>query len=201
MWWWVSIAWGAVPDGVFPVLAHDEVPAQWVADGQPGMLACDALWKGQAVLCYRVRDGKRRRLVTTADLASWGVDAAELRREVTTRARAALAANPPALTPIEGTGKSYWLAASGDGWAAAGILAPEVVVALVGGSFLAVAPVDGAVMYWRPGDRDLDTIVAVGAKEMYERADWPVSPVVYQWTGQTWAPFVEAMPSEEPALP
>ena len=56
-----------------------------------------------------------------------------------------------------------------------------------------VAPVDGAVFVWLPGNKDLDRIMAVGAKEMFTAAAWPVSPVVHQWDGHRYSSFVEAV--------
>jgi hypothetical protein len=188
----------AVPDGVIPVLARADTPAQW-AETHTDALACDPVWPQEVLVCFRVQEGKKRRFVTAADLARWGVDSVGLRAVVTERARARLATQPVRRT-VDGTEKVYFVAAEGDGWSAATVLAPEVVGARLGGPFLLAAPTDQTVLVWLPGDKDLDKIMAVGAKEMFEGADWPVSPVVHQWDGRRFSSFVEAVPAPTPPL-
>lgn len=190
----VSVAAAVVPPSVFPVLAQADAPQQWVDGGQVDALACDPVWPGEVVVCFRVQEGKKRRFVTAADLGRWGVDVAGLRAVVAERAVAVLAAQPVRKT-VEGTELVYYAAAEGDGWSAATLLAPQVVSARLGGPFLVVAPTDGALFVWLPGNKDLDTILAVGAKEMFTAAAWPVSPVVHQWDGRRYASFVEAVPT------
>ena len=41
--------------------------------------------------------------------------------------------------------------------------------------------------------------MAVGAKEMFEAAAWPVSPVVHQWDGHRFVAFLEAVPAPDRA--
>lgn len=206
---WASLALGAVPDKVFPALAPADAPAQWrewaKAKGLPASeMACDPLWKDEALICFKVEEKGKRRFVLSTDLTKWGVDVEALRRTVTDRAKAALASQPTK-TPVPGTDKSYWVSAEGDGWASAGILLPMVLADKLGGPFYVAVPTDKVLLAWRPGDPDLDTIVAVGVKEMYTAAEWPVTPVVHQWTGTGWIAFVEAVakpvePGGEPTL-
>jgi hypothetical protein len=196
------VAWAvaAVPDGVTPVLAPGDAPQQyadWLQEtgAPPVRLACDALW-AEALVCFKVVDGSRRRWVTEADAKNWGVDVPGLRRVVTDRARQKLAQAPKVMT-VEGMPKSkYWLSAEGDGWAAAGVLAPDTLASRIGGAPLLVAtPVDGVLLVWKPGDADLDRVLAVGAKEMHDASDSPVTPVVHGWDGTRWFSVVEAVPT------
>ncbi len=193
----VAVAVAAVPAGVFPVLAQVDAPTQWVEAGHVDALACDPVWPDEVLVCFRVQEGKKRRFVTAADLTRWGVDVPGLRSVVTERAGAVLATQPLRKT-VEGTEQVYYAAAEGDGWSAATLLAPNVVGARLGAPFLVVAPADGVVLVWLPGDKDLDKILAVGAKEMFTAAAWPVSAVVHQWDGQHFTSFVEAVPSPAP---
>ena len=194
----VAVAAAVVPGSVFPVLAQADAPQQWAEAGHADPLACDPVWPGEVVVCFRVQEGKKRRFVTGADLTRWGVDVAGLRAVVVERAIPVLATQPVRKT-VDGTDLVYFSAAEGDGWSAGTLLAPQVVSARLGGPILVVAPVDGAVFVWLPGDKDLDRIMAVGAKEMFTAAAWPVSPVVHQWDGHRYSSFVEAVPTPPPA--
>jgi hypothetical protein len=205
MWFLVATAWAAeVPLTVTPVLAPPDAPAQYAefaaAAGKKASLACDTLWTSEVLLCFKVTDGKKRRWVTDADLAAWKTDLAALRASVTERAKAELADQPDAVK-VDGTEKTYWLAAEGDGWSAAGILQPALLAEKLGTpTFLVATPAEGIAIYWPAGDRDLDRIVAVGAKEMFESKEGPVTALVHQWTGSRWVTFGEAIPVA-PAIP
>jgi hypothetical protein len=94
----------------------------------------------------------------------------------------------------------YWKADAGDGWSAAGVLRPDLLAARVGTLPLFVAtPVDGVLLAWAPGTPELDMVIAVGAKEMYESEEGPVTPIVHRWDGKRWSSFAEATPV--PAAP
>lgn len=190
----VLVARAAAPDAVFPVLAPFDAPAQWAEAGHPSPLACDVLWPRETLVCFRVQEGNKRRFVTEADLAQWAVDVVALRAAVTQRAREKLVDQPKSAT-IEGTQKTYWTSAEGDGWSAAGVLAPELVAMRLGGPFMVAVPTDRVLLAWRPGDPDLDKIMAVGVKEMFEAADWPVTAVVHRWDGARFTAYVEAVPA------
>lgn len=200
VWLTVAMALAAVPAEVTPVLAPADAPAQFAehVGGPSPSLACDPLWS-DALVCFKVREGKKRRWVTSADLAKWKVDAPALRATLAERAIAKLADQPKPV-PVEGMpGAQYWVAAEGDGWAAAGVLQPSLLAERLGGAPILVAvPVDGVLIAWKIGDRELDRIVAVGVKEMYDAGDGPVTPIVHQWTGARWAPYAEAVPSKPP---
>jgi hypothetical protein len=196
-----AVALAAVPAGVTPFLAPPEAPDQWLeyrasAKLSADPLACDTLWT-EALVCFKITEGKKRRWVTAADLTAWGVDVDGLRAEMASRGRKFLETQPKP-TPIDGVpGATMWVAAEGDGWSAAGILAPDAVASRLGSAtFLVVTPTPDVVIAWLPGSNDADTIVAVGAKEMYDARDDGVTPVVHLWNGTRWSTFAQAVPKD-----
>lgn len=202
-WWLVAAAAAAVPANVFPVPAPYDVHQQYAehlaASGATGpRLACDALWTGEAMLCFKVEEKGRRRWVTEKDLAAWKVDYPTLRAAVTERAIAALATQPKK-TAVDGMTAHYWVAAEGDGWSVAGALHPRLLAEKLGTVPIAVAiPAEGVLIAWVPGDKDLDRVLAVGVRDMYESQDGPVTPVIHSWTGERWVPYGEAAMKEAP---
>lgn len=194
------LALGAPPDSVRPTVAPVDAPSQyaaWLAEqGLPGSeLACEPLWPEHALLCFKVVDAGRRRWVTSADLAAWGTTLAELRARLTARARPVLATQPRRLPVSDMQGASYWLAAEGDGWAAAGLLNPDLLARRVGGAPILVAtPTDSVLLAWRPGSAELDKVMAVGVRKMFDEEPGSVTPMVHRWDGEKWTPFGQAVP-------
>ena len=155
---------------------------------------CEVAWTSTALLCYRVWEGDERRFVLSSDLAAWGATVADLHAIVARAAEAHLA--QAVLVPVEGTPQSYLQLLDGDGWSAAGVLRPDLVVARLGGGPVRMAaPVQGALLAWRSEGADLDRIMAVGVKEIHDRGPQSVSPHVWEWNGKVWLPFGEAVPS------
>jgi len=187
----------AIPPTVTPVAAPVDVAAEyqaWLRESgrPPAELACDVLWPAEALLCFKTVEGTRRRWVTTADLARWDVDLPGLRAEITRRA-----SEEVVLERVQVTGMDawYWVSTRQDGWAAAGVLHPDRLVSEVGGEAVLVAlPVDGVLLAWKPGDAELDRVVAVAVHELYTEQQGPISSVVFRWDGTRWAPFAEAVP-------
>jgi hypothetical protein len=192
-----------IPDTVRPVVAPTDAQtqyAEWADKGglSASELACLPLWPDQALICFQVTEGNTRRWVHSGDLEQWKVDAEGLLAVVRERSRTALE-HSPQRTPVPDMDAWYWVSAEGDGWAASGLLHPEVLAARMGGApILVSAPVVGALIAWHPGDAELDKVMAVGIRKMFEREPSPVTPVVHQWTGDRWVPFGEAVPSSEP---
>jgi len=192
-----------IPDTVRPVVAPMDAQDQYAEwSNQAGHaareLACVSLWPDQALICFQVTEGSTRRWVHTGDLEQWKVDAEGLVTVVRERSRTALG-HSPLRTRVPDMDAWYWVSAEGDGWAAAGLLNPKILAERMGGApILASAPVVGALIAWHPGDAELDKVMAVGIRKMFEREPSPVTPVVHQWTGDRWVPFGEAVPSSEP---
>ncbi len=156
-------------------------------------LACEPLWPGVSLLCFRVWEGGERRWVESSDLERWGVGIPEL--------KAALAKQAPShlkdaeIVEVGGMSEKYLRLADGDGWAAAALLAPQDLAARVGERPIRAAlPGEGVLLAWKGGSEELDRVMAVGVRELYEGASGGLSPVVYQWDGKAWLPFGEAVP-------
>jgi len=47
---------------------------------------------------------------------------------------------------------------------------------------------------WGAGTPELDHVMAVGVREMYDQLDEAVSPMVHTWDGARWHAFGEAKP-------
>ncbi|MEQ1502962.1 MAG: hypothetical protein ABMB14_12065, partial [Myxococcota bacterium] len=138
--------------------------------------------------------------VGAADLRAWTVSAGDLRATVATRSDAAVAGAE--LVPIAGMNASYLRLVDADGWAAAGALRPELVAARLGGGAIRVAvPAQSVLVAWRVGDPAIDTVMAVGVRELFEQQPGPVSPKIHTWDAGRWTPFGEAVPKEPVAAP
>lgn len=188
--WWVTLAWAGPPPGLTPQLAPVDAPAQWrelqERERQPAdPLVCEPLWPNAALLCFK--EGSR--WVTAADLTRWQTTPAALRAHVEAAAPAHLTLGAKSVE-----GRTYWTA---DGpWAAAGVLAAaKVAEDLKVEAFYAAAPTDGVTLFWIPGDADLDRMLAVGARKMYDALDGSVTPLVHRWSATGWAGFAEAKPT------
>lgn len=194
-----AAALAGVPQDVTPVAAPMDVRqeyATWLEElgRPPAELACDPLWAGQALVCFKVADQGKRRWVTTPDLITWGVNVIELREEVASRA---LQAPPPRREQVPDTRLSYFIADEGP-WTLALALNPQHLPTLVGSPVAMVAvPADGVLLAWTPGSAELDKIMAVAVREAWETGQGPVSAVVHSWDGKRWRPFGEAVPTEE----
>lgn len=201
--WMVATAFAGVPDGVRPVLAPANAPEQFAAwaakKGQPELsLPCREMVAEHLLVCFRVREGEKRRWVHSADLAQWEVSADALAIEVSRRAGEHLE-QTGSWTSIEGTAARYWLAAAGTGWEAGVFLRPELTRrALNLSSLFAAAPNVGVVLAWRGGVAEVDTIMAVGAREMHDKQPQRVSSAVYRWDGRRWWLWAEATQEQKP---
>lgn len=190
-----------------PVAVSADTPerfAAWrVLEGRPpDTLACVNGATGAHVVCLRVWERTARRFVTGADLAAWGTDAPTLLRAVAGEAAPALARAE--LVPIEGTPDRYLRLVDHDGWAAVGLLRPDLVAARLGGGPIRVAvPNEDVLLAWPVRDvtapTPLDRVMAVGVREWFDRAPDQVSPRVLTWDGATWTSFGEAVPTSRPA--
>ncbi len=152
-----------------------------------GPLRCEALVVDVVLLCFKLQTGASRRYVTEADLLSWDTTPEQLR----TAARASLTENPWVANEVPDTGR-YFVAQGPN--AAAVLLHPEWL-AHVGPEPLVALPARGVVVAWKPGDEELDKVVAVGARRMFEELDHPVTAVIIQKTAEDgWTRWGEAKP-------
>jgi hypothetical protein len=195
-----ALAWGAAPEGLRPVVASADVGQRYVRwralEGlPPERLVCEPFWPEAAALCFRVWEEGKRRWVVTADLFSWGVDAAGLRSAVVAQAEAKVRAAEQ--VPIGGMEGSYLRLVDPDGWAAAGILRPDVLAERLGGVPIRVAvPAESVLVAWKVQGEEVDKVMAVGVRELYEQTPGPVSPKIHTWENGRWTPYGEARPVE-----
>ena len=94
---------------------------------------------------------------------------------------------------------SYLKLVDGDGWAAAGALRPDLLAEKVGGLPLRMAmPAEGVLLAWKGGEAEVDRVMAVGVKEMYDQLPGAVSPRIVTWDGAKLAPYGQAVPKPAP---
>ena len=206
-WCWVflsmlaslSVAQAAPPVHVQATLAPLDAPEQfmqWVGNqAAPGPdLACQVHWPGVALLCFRVTEGERRRWVTTQDLKHWGVSLQEL---IATVSASLPPQCPGSMSSVEGMKEMYWRAEPGEHWACA-LLAPQRLAERLGTKTVLVAvPAQGVLLAWSPGSDEMNTVMAVGVREMFDALDGPVSPWIMRFTGTTWVALGEAVPAKK----
>ncbi len=203
---WLALGWtsalGAAPpaDRLRPVLVSTDTPegyASWRAARSlaPDPLACETVWAGTNLLCFRLWEGQKRRFVLASDLAAWQVPITDLHTSVGRHAAEHVARAE--LVPIEGTEASWLRLLDGDGWAAAGLFRPDLVADRLGGLPVRVAvPVEGALVAWRAQGEEIDRIMAVGVREIFEKGPAEVSPRIWSWDGKMWLPYGEAVPAK-----
>lgn len=193
LWLFSLLAAAQAPGRVLPSIEAASVPELYseyaAARGDQGaarQLACeplvDTVW-----LCFKVEVDGKRRYVTQADLAAWSTDTAGLRTQ------AGSAHGPDTLLQKQtlDTGEVWWEARGPD--AAAVLLHPEWLAG-VGATPVVAVPAKGVVVAWNAGDADLDKIMAVGVRQMFDSLEHPVSPVVFRWSGSAWVRWGQATP-------
>lgn len=193
----VTLAFAAAPEGLRPVVAPPDVQAryqQWVAStgAAPATLACEPIWSGAAELCLRVYDGTLRRWVTQADLVAWGTSFAEARAALSARVTVHLSRISE--QPIVDMEARWWSLADGDGWAAAAVLAPDAVGARVGLPFRVAMPSESLMMAWKVSGEDVDHVMAVAVREVFDAQAAGVSASVHTWDGTRWQSWGRADP-------
>ena len=91
---------------------------------------------------------------------------------------------------------AYWVSQVGDGFDAAGLLHPEKLSAIAGTTPVIGIPTVGTFLMWIPGDAELDKIMAVGVRRIFEEASHPVSDKVYRWHNGAWVVWGEVVESD-----
>lgn len=196
--WWVLGVWAAAPEGLRPVMATPDTPERYrmwrlVEQLPEDDLACEPIWPDTALLCFRLWENGKRRWVGESDLRAWRTNVAALEAQVAAHAGPKLQAAE--LVPIEGMNTTYLRLVDGDGWAAAGLLHPELLAERLGGLPIRVAvPNDTVLVAWKAQGKDVDQVMAVGVRELYDQQSGGVSPQIRQWDGESWLPFGQALP-------
>jgi diadenosine tetraphosphatase ApaH/serine/threonine PP2A family protein phosphatase len=176
-----------------------ELPVLWresaLEEGLPASereLACRP-WVEELPLCFRVEESGRRRWVTRGDLARWGATLAE----VEAVAAKALVASPFEKKVVHGGSRHYYAVEADSGREAMVVLHPEWLQALGTDVVLAI-PARDAVLAWSLGDAELDKIMAVGVRKLFEASSFPVSRKILSWDGSEWTVRGEVTPAPAP---
>ncbi len=185
---------GTVADpGLEPADVADQYRAWATSRGRSGPAAelrCRPFAE-QVALCFsRVVDGGRRYWT-----AAEGVSVVALEDAARTAAAASIARLEP--VAVEGFTARYFLGALGDGRDHAALLDPVALAARVGEGAVVAAPARGVLVAWVPGDAELDKVVAVGVRRMYETLPDAVSPLIYRWDGAVWRTWGEARAADQ----
>ena len=192
----------SVPEDVRPSIAPLDIQKQYeawrVKKAQTvANLACLEFWEDAALLCFRRVEGPKRVWVTHADLRVWGTSLNGLAEELQRRAVKQVAGQVKDV-PVNGMDTTYVMASNQDGWGASLVLAPgQMAERWPGREMLFSVPAHGIILAWPGGNPDLDKVMAVGSREIYDSKPGSVSPIVFRWTKKGWVPFVEAKPSSE----
>jgi hypothetical protein len=195
---WAEAAFALAPlEKVRPVLAPADAAGQYEAwqksKGQENTLACDPLWGNDALLCFRLWEGKRRRWVTHQDMKEWGVTIHEMKAYISDKASEHVKGLSQK-TPIGLPGQYYELV-DGDGWSAAAALRPDLVCDQLGVTHLLMAaPNESVVFAWVPGKAELDSAIGIAVKDSFDEGKGAITPVVYYWKSGVWTAYGEAKP-------
>jgi hypothetical protein len=153
--------------------------------GPSAVPACEPV--GQELLaCAWLPAAGGWRLASMVDVMGWGKGLSDLLHVARAEVRAAWAARPPERAEVEGGGGVYLLRAAGDGQDTLGLLIPDAIDAAVGAPAVVAVPRPGVLIAWKPGDPDLDKILAVGARRIADGAADRISARVYRWDGARW---------------
>ncbi len=198
----LSASSAQVPEGVLPLVERASIQVAWSeaaramgAEGLAAVVACRPFAE-DLVLCFTAPEGDGQRMVTQSDLEAWQTDLAGLEGSAASAVLAGLTAERPQQVPVEGDARTYLLSAEGDGLDQAALFAPERLAERCGEQGCAVGiPARGVLVAFPLGDRELETIVAVGIRRLWESLEDPITPVAYRWNGEAWSVWGEAKPS------
>lgn len=152
-------------------------------------MACTEAAEGLA-LCFTCGDAP----ISTAHQEAWGWSTAKLTEAARSASAAAVSTARPMRQEVHDMpGRAFWVTNLGDGYDMAAFLHPEQLAAALGTPAPIVAvPGEGFLMAWAPGDEELDTVMAVGIKQMHSRAARPVSDKLYRYQEGEWVVWGEA---------
>lgn len=193
------------PARILPLVDRPGIAVAWsqaaLARGREGDAAAPACrpFAEDLVLCLTVPEGAGAQLASRADLAGWGLDQAAGEALAAAVVAGGIGPDRPQQIAIPDDGRSYLLSAEGDGLDQAGLFEPERLAARFDGQPFAVAiPARGVLLAVALGDPELEQMVAVGARRVWEAADEPITPVLYAWRDGGWRAWGEARPSAAP---
>jgi hypothetical protein len=177
----------------------DDWRAQAVAEGvapDAVELACRPFAES-LLLCFDLWEGDERRYVNRADLAAWAVDLPTLERQARKAELEGFSASKLEKIQVVGDVRSYWMATDTERREQAALFAPEILAQVVGGTPVVAIPVRGVLLAMPLGDRELEQIVAVGARKAWDTMPDPITPVLYAWRDGSWVARSEAVRGDD----
>jgi hypothetical protein len=193
----LGLAWAApevriAPEGPGIVESHQK----FTQSSDPAeRLACGSISEGLE-LCYRHSEEGKLPYVQQKHLEEWGARTSDLQDLVRLKTVGMVTSDRYSKLTVEGVDDSvYWHSSRKDGLDAVALLHPKEAEAFVGGPVLLAVPEAGMCILWRRGNGDLNMVLSVGVKEMYDKSSHPVSPLVYTWDEEQWVVWGEAKPA------
>ncbi len=184
---WIGLGIAGVPGELLATAAPPGIQALWQENAQlegtkgpAAVLACRPLVE-DIPLCFRVEEGERRRWVTRADLALWGVSL----QEVEQLASKVLGTSPLKKRQVKDGGWPWWSVDTKAGREATVLLHPEWLSEVGPNAVLAI-PGRGTLFAWNLGDAALDKIMVVGIRKAMEQSEFPVTTKILGFDGQRW---------------
>lgn len=184
-----SLGLVAEPEGV--VAAYAEAATKRGRVGAAARPDCRPAFDG-LLFCLTLVTPDGWRYATVSDVKAWKMTSEQAHRQAAERLRAMSVKDRLKAQTVQGVPGAYFAARLDDGQDAAPLLVPERLAAHLGGPPVVAIPAQGALVAWVPDNPELDTVVAVGVRRMYEASDHAISPRIYRWGKDGWMVWGEA---------
>ena len=159
--------------------------------GSPPPL-CEVVWPRFLDVCVQLRTERGWGWATVRDLERWSIGKKELIHALRDREAHVLKGEPHRASVVD-SDQSYSILLDDSGLAVIPVLFPKKLVEMVGGKNVRVAiPRSNTLLAWRSGSTDLDQIMAVAVREMYETSTRAITPMIHVWTGEKMEAFGQA---------
>jgi hypothetical protein len=185
----------AQPEPADVAVAFAELAGSQGRSGPAAEIRCRPLAEG-LLLCFRYLEDGRLRYVTRADAVAWHADDGALLDAATARATTLDDARYERTAIADTEGGVYWVSKKGDGLDGAAFLDPRRLDRVAGGPVVVAVPTSTTLLFWRPGNDEVDRIMAVGVRRMADAADHPISDRIYRWDGTAWRVWGRAVPED-----
>ena len=197
--WWLSLAFAYPEIRMAP--SSPTLPKQYQeyieSKGEKySPLSCTDFAEGM-LLCFRYVDGEKLPYVQQQNLEQWDAKLEQIQTSAKDFAKQYVTSDRYTFQKIEGMDGGYWASAKKDGWDASGLFYPAQLQQMVGRKFLMAVPQAGMFLFWGQGNPAIDRVIAIGVKEIYKEAKQPVSPYIYEWGGEKWDVWGEAVESQK----
>lgn len=159
-------------------------------------LACQDFAEGLK-LCFRYVSEASLKMVHEKDLKKWEATLEQLHDSVQDKSGKYVYAKRYQFQEMEDVSGGFWASAMKDGWDAAGLFQPKKLEQLVGKKIFMAIPQSGMFIFWEQGSPNLNKAIATGVKETYKSASFPISPYIYQWNGEKWVVWGEAVEKKQ----